>query len=220
MDNSALAEELLHGFDQRATPRRACVRDLQKAFDSVHWQAVVDTLQGMGFAHSFIDLILDCMSFSFLLEGQPTEEFQSGRGLWKDPLSPMLFNLVLESLSQAFHQVEERSELNGYKMGGVKLVSHLIFADDLLVFSKAKWRSLEAIKKVLQEFSNYLHLTPNPTKSAVIFSLSCQDDSLKKILGYSIEGLPVKHLGVPLVGRELRTSDCIALTDQLKEYFL
>lgn len=37
-DNSNLAEELLRGFQQQATPKRACiVVDLRKAFDSISW---------------------------------------------------------------------------------------------------------------------------------------------------------------------------------------
>lgn len=65
-DNPALAKEQLCRFDQKSTLRRACVvMDLQKAFDTVHWTANKDTMQGMRFAHPFIALIKDGISIRF-----------------------------------------------------------------------------------------------------------------------------------------------------------
>lgn len=76
-DNSNLAEELLKGFEQRATPKRARITvDLRKAFDSISWKAIENTLVGMGFEIDFIGMIMKCIttnSFSVLVERQPSK---------------------------------------------------------------------------------------------------------------------------------------------------
>lgn len=49
-NNFAFLEELLHGFHQRGTTRRACLNlDITNAFDSINWNAVQITLASMGF---------------------------------------------------------------------------------------------------------------------------------------------------------------------------
>lgn len=103
-DNSTLADEHLWSFDQKSTPKRACiVVDLQKAFDTVQWSTVCDVMRSVNFSHMFITLIHDCIStpkFSIIVKGQPSPEFKSGRWLHQGYLLlPILFNLVVEMLS-------------------------------------------------------------------------------------------------------------------------
>lgn len=57
------------------------LRDLQKAFDSVHGGVISDTWRGLGICESFINLVYDRVStltFSILVEGQPITQFCSG----------------------------------------------------------------------------------------------------------------------------------------------
>lgn len=110
----------------------------------------------MDFDRHIITLINDCISspkFLILIEGQPTDQFISGRGLHQgDPLSSSLFNIVLEMLSQEFRREEEEGNIDNFVVGGVKLVAHLLFADDLLIFSKGNFKSINTVKRILQRF--------------------------------------------------------------------
>lgn len=47
------------------------------------------------------------------------------------------------------------------------LLSHLIFAYDILIFSKATPKSLETVKNVLHEFFNISGMTINAEKSKI-----------------------------------------------------
>lgn len=63
-----------------------------------------------------------------VIEGEPSQQFMSGRGLCQgDPLSLLLFNLVLENLSHKLHDAEERGSIDTYLQGVVKPITHLCF---------------------------------------------------------------------------------------------
>lgn len=123
-DNILLVKEHLRGFGQKGTTRRVCIKlDITKAFDSASWKAIRLTLASLMFTPCFVNMILKCISttsFSLLVEGEATDRFTSGRGLWQgDPLSPLIFNLLMENLSQGFHSVQRRGLLDTFKVAGV-----------------------------------------------------------------------------------------------------
>lgn len=54
------------------------------------------------------------------------------------PLSPLLFILVLENLSQAMIVAKRNKDYDDYKLGGTSSASHLIFADDVLFLHQSQ----------------------------------------------------------------------------------
>ena len=101
-------------------------------------------LKKMGFGEKLIGWIKWCISiasFSILINGSPVGFFNSSRGLRQgDPLSPYLFVLDMEALSFLIDKVVVGGYLSGYKFKGGDgregLMSHLLFADDTLIFYK------------------------------------------------------------------------------------
>ena len=77
--------------------------------------------------------------FSIMVNGSPSGFLESSRGLHLgDPLSPLLFLLVMEVLSRMLRRTEEASLIRSFKVGksterGI-FISHLLFADDTIVF--------------------------------------------------------------------------------------
>lgn len=100
---------------------------LAKAFGLVNWKALLSTLAAMIFSKTFIRLIHECIltiSFSLLVEGEATNRFYGGRGLRQgDPLSPLLFNILMENLSQTYHLAEKNGDLEPYIINGRSLIS-------------------------------------------------------------------------------------------------
>ena len=78
-----------------------------------------------------------------MVNGSPTGFFQSSRGLrQRDPLSPYLFVVVMEAFSCLLKRAIAGGFLSpclirGRRGEGVQ-VSHLLFADDTLIFCETK----------------------------------------------------------------------------------
>jgi hypothetical protein len=99
-------------------------------------------LRRCGFGERWCSWIAHCISsvrFSVLVNGTPSDFFSSSRGLRQgDPLSPLLFVIMIEAFSKLFSVTVQRGFLSGFFVGsssnGVINISHLLFADDTLVF--------------------------------------------------------------------------------------
>ena len=95
-------------------------------------------------------------------------------------------------------------------------ITHLCFADDLLIFAKGNMDSIKGIQQVLMQFYSFSGLQLNNTKSE-IFSSGITNELLEGIhQEFKIGKLPVRYLEVPLVTRRLLAKDCGPLMDRLK----
>ncbi|GLT72394.1 hypothetical protein SLA2020_443330 [Shorea laevis] len=138
--------------------------DLHKAFDSVDWVFLRKVLEDFNLPVHLIQLIMFSVSslqLSVLWNGEKLPSFQPQRGLRQgDPLSPYLFIMVMEKLS---HKIQSRVQSKVWKpfrisRGGLEL-SHLFFADDLMLFCDATQTQVAVIMDCLKEFQLSLGLT-------------------------------------------------------------
>ena len=97
-------------------------------------------------------------------------------------------------------------------------LTHLCFADDLMIFTKGNLESIVGIQNVLRFFYSYSRLQLNSDKSE-IFSSEIKGDlieEIKRVTGFKVGTLLVRYLGVPLVTRRLSLKDCSNLVDKIK----
>nr|KAJ0187106.1 hypothetical protein LSAT_V11C900454800 [Lactuca sativa] len=224
LDNVLLSQELVRGYHiDRGYARCALKIDIQKAYDTVNWKFLQHILKEFGFHSSMIKWIMNCVttsSFMININGRFHGFFQGKRGLRQGcPLSPYLFTLVME----VFNLMLKRCirDNNGFKYHWrceKQKITHLCFADDLMVFCHGDSCSIKIIKKALDEFANAAGLVPNLAKSHIFFG-NVKGPFKRKILRILpfVEGkLPMKYLGIPLVSTKLFIRDCKGLVDKVK----
>jgi hypothetical protein len=115
---------------------------MMKAYDKVEWSFLRAMLLKMGFAVRWVDMIMSCVEsvrFSVKLNGLNSESFLPSRGLRQgDPLSPYLFLFCVEGFSALLCQAQAEARLAGVSFGrDGQTVTHLLFADDSVVFLEA-----------------------------------------------------------------------------------
>lgn len=109
--------------------------DISKAYDRVEWHFLEAIMKKMGFADSWVKLIMTCCSsviYRFRFNDTRTEELVPARGLCQgDPLSPYLFVFCAVAFSSLLNSAENRGDLEGVKVcqNGPSF-NHLLFAYD------------------------------------------------------------------------------------------
>lgn len=113
--------------------------DMAKAYDRLEWTFLLDVLSRFGFSNKWITLINSILSncwFSVILNGEVSGFFRSTRGLRQgDPLSPSLFILAEEVLSRGLSRLGRSGGVLPFSVPrGCLSITHLLFADDTIIF--------------------------------------------------------------------------------------
>jgi hypothetical protein len=115
-----------------------------------------------------------------------------------DPLSPLLFVLVIEALSRMISAAVNGGLIEGFKVSNATF-SHLLFANDTLIFYIAHPFQLRYFRSLFLLFEAALGLKVNLAKSNLIpVGTVDQVEILAGILGCGVATLPIKYLGLPL----------------------
>jgi hypothetical protein len=156
----------------------------------------------------WIAMLLRTASTRVLVNGAVGRVFSHGRGLRQgDPLSPLLFVLVIDVLSAMFRAAESLGVLPPLPAG---LRHHvLLYADDVVVFAVLSITELAVVKGILQCFGEASGLHVNFQKSSVAPIQCSQElvDSVSANIGCPIRQLPCTYLGLPLSLKKLRKED-------------
>ncbi|GFS45411.1 hypothetical protein Acr_00g0095930 [Actinidia rufa] len=174
-DNIFLLQELLRQYGRKRSSLRCILNvDLRKAFDSLDWDFVHDMLSSLQFPSMFINWIMTCItttSYSISCNGSLHGFFEGNTGLRQgDPLSPSLFVIFLEYLSRGLGRLKENPYFYFHlKCGGLK-ITHLAFADDLVLFSREDVTSIALLMNILKHFGDCSGLRVNIAKSRLFYS--------------------------------------------------
>lgn len=130
---------------------------MSKAFDRIEWSFLENVMINLGFNNKFVSLIMNCVSsvsFSILINGIPKGNIIPSRGLRQgDPLSPYLFLICTEGLSQLLYNAERNRLLKGLSIAkNAPPISHLLFADDSILFFEANVVNCACILSVLKDY--------------------------------------------------------------------
>lgn len=122
-DNVLIAFEVLHFMKRKNHDSKGEVAlklDISKAYDLVDWNYLQKRMYDMGFAEKFIRWILLCVTiveYTICFNNENVGPIYPKRGLRQgDPLSPYLFLLYVEGLSDALSNAATENHIHGCKI--------------------------------------------------------------------------------------------------------
>ena len=140
--------------------------------------------------------------FHVLWNGSPFPEVVPSRSIRQgDPLSPYLFIFCLERLSIKLAEVVCDKLIHLISFRGWVCLSHLFFADDIFLFTRATFRDCKNFGKILLNFCESSDQLMSVTKSRVWFSPRTPrriKEQLAGILGLPTTGNIGTYLGTPI----------------------
>lgn len=207
-DNALLAFECFHFIKRNKNANKAACAyklDLSKAYDRVDWVFLEQTMCKLGFAPRWIKWIMTCLSsvrYSIKFNGTLLDTFAPSRGLRQgDPLSPFLFLFVADGFSRLMEERVAAGDITPVKIcRGAPGISHLLFADDTLLFFKADCEQARLIKGVLNEYALGTGQLVNSNKCSILFddtSPAETQDAIKNLLQIVCHNFEDKYLGFP-----------------------
>lgn len=219
-DNFKLVELTAKTLHRHKRPSVLLKLDISKAFDTVEWPFLLQVLQAMGFGQrwrDWISALISTASTSILLNGEPGSKIFNRRGLRQgDPLSPMLFILIMEVLHRLFEAARQGNVMAQLPGHGIKHQCS-IYADDVVLFITPSRQNLVSAREILDFFGKVSGLKTNLTKSQAI-PIACTDEHkalITRLLPVPITQFPVTYLGIPLSIYPLRRGAFQPLLDRV-----
>ena len=156
-DNILVAYESLHTMHGRKKGKKGSLAlklDINKAYDRVEWAFLKSIMVKMGFPKIWIERVMCCVStfsFSVKINGKTYGNIIPSRGLRQgDPLSPYMFLLCAEGFTSLLAKAEMENQIHGVSIcRRAPSITHLLFADDSLLFCQAKQDEVKVIMDTL-----------------------------------------------------------------------
>ncbi|WMV25457.1 hypothetical protein MTR67_018842 [Solanum verrucosum] len=206
-DATLLANEALDWKIKSGEPGLLVKLDIEKVFDKVSWSYLLTILRQMGFGERWIRWMkfsITTVKYSILVNRSPVGFFPPQRGIRHgDPISPFLFILAMEGLSKMIQKASSLHWIEPIKIGrdptSQANVSHLLYADDTLIFCGAERSQVMQLNLTLFIFEAISGLHMNMQKSTIypvneVLNL----EELADIMGCNIGSFPSTYLGIPL----------------------
>ncbi|KAL0358163.1 UNVERIFIED_CONTAM: hypothetical protein Scaly_1502000 [Sesamum calycinum] len=134
----------------------------------------------------------------------------------EDQMSPVLFLLCMEYFLRLIKRNTSNSNFNFHLKCEKLKITHLLFADDLMLFSRRELPSIHILMECLEEFRDVSGLAVNTAKSN-IFMAGIQNDILDEALAmteFARGHMPVRYLGISLAAQRLSVTNYSPLVDQ------
>ncbi|XP_020704854.1 uncharacterized protein LOC110115823 [Dendrobium catenatum] len=168
---------------------------MEQAYDNMCWKTLYEMMSRMGFLEKFMNLVMECIMeprFSVIIDGGLSKWIMGKSG---------------------FHQGKDL----GIKIAlRVQKVSHLLCADDVLLLSDAKLKSIKKVKSILSDYCGWTGERLNHKKFAMIIGKTVERRRMKKIA--RIMGIKVveelDYYGTKMAVRRLRKADFQILLDK------
>ena len=159
----------------------------------------------MGIEGTYLNIvkaIYDKPTVNIILNGEKLKAFPLRLGTRQGcPLSPLLFNIVLEVLATA---IREEKEIKRIQIR--KEVTLSLFADDMILYIENPKDSNRKLLELISEFSKVAGYKINTQKSLAFLYTNNEksEGEIKEPIPFTTETKRIKHIGINLT-RDKRT---------------
>ena len=140
-------------------------RNAEKAFDKIQYPFMIKTLQKAGTEGTYVNIIkaiYNKPTANIIFNGVKLKAFPLKSGIRQGcPLSPLLFNIVLEVSHSLRNQRRKRNEKNP----DWKRRSKTLFADDMILYIENPKDTTRKLLELINEFSKVAGYKINMQKS-------------------------------------------------------
>lgn len=176
----------------------------------IEWSFLDRLMRKLGFEDGWVNKIMKCVqsvSYAVKINNVPKGLIWPERGLRQgDPISPYLFLLCAQGLSELLSFAQTRKRIRGIKIANESPeISHLLFANDSLLFLQASRHQVGEVLRLLDVYGDASGQRVNIDKSTIVFSPNVIEEDRTAILnmmGVRVADNLEKYLGMPAwVGR-------------------
>jgi hypothetical protein len=214
MSGIMILHEILHETKKRKHLGIVLKLDFENAYDKVKWDFLFECLAARGFCNKWCNWIKQVVSggiVSVKLNDLIGPYIKSYKGVRHgDPLSPILFNFVADSLTIMNFKAQENNKFYG-------LIDHIIdkgvailqYTDDTIICLKHSIEGARNLKLLLYLYEMMAGLKINFYKSEVmtINDEERWDVTYEGIFNCQVGTFPIKYLGVPMSPSRLHIAD-------------
>ena len=174
--------------------------DAKKAFDKIQhpFMIFLKNLQKARIEGTYINIIkaiYDKLTANIILSGEKLKAFPLKSGTSQGrPLSPLLFNIVLEVLATA---IRAEKEIKGIQIGKEEVILSL-FADDMILYIENPKDSTRKLLQLINEYSKVAGYKVNTQKSLAFLYTNNEkvEKEIKETIPFTIAVKRVKYLGI------------------------
>jgi hypothetical protein len=193
--------------------------DFEKAYDNVKWPFVRKVLEMKGFSSqwcSWIDSVIQGGHVGIKVNDHVGQNFQSKKVLRQgDPLSLLLFNIVVDMLAILINRAKNEGHINGVVPG----LSILQYADDTIIFLDHDLERARNLKVLLCAFEQLSELNINYHKSEIFCYDKAKEgqEDYSNIFGCQCGTYPFKYLGIPMHHKRLSNNDWKIIEERIEK---
>uniref|UniRef100_A0A8P0TMH1 RNA-directed DNA polymerase n=2 Tax=Canis lupus familiaris TaxID=9615 RepID=A0A8P0TMH1_CANLF len=199
--NTRKTINVIHHISKRKTKNHMILSlDAEKAFDKIQHPFLIKTRQSVGIEGTFLDIlkaIYEKPTANIILNGEALGAFPLRSGTRQGcPLSPLLFNIVLEVLASAIRQ---QKDIKGIQIGKEE-VKLSLFADDMILYIENPKVSTPRLLELIQQFGSMAGYKINAQKSMAFLYTNneTEEREIKESIPFTIAPKSIRYLGINL----------------------
>jgi hypothetical protein len=223
MEGAVILHETIHKLHTKKMDGVIFKIDFEKAYDKVNWNFLQQTLRMKGFSEkwcSWVKHFTQGENVNIKINDQLDPYFQTKKGLRQgDPLSPILFNIVVDMLAVLIARAKEVGLIDG-------VVPHLVqdglsilqYVDDTVIFLGHDVEKVVNLKLILSTFEQLSGLKINYHKSEIFcFGRANKHEAFySQLFGCEMGKFPFRYLGLPMHTRKLSNKDWVEIEKRIE----